>query len=634
MQRKYTSSDIEVLQGIEPVQKRPGMYTDTSCPNHLIQEVIDNSVDEAIAGYGKEIKITLEEDGSIIVEDDGRGMPVDKHPDFDIPGVEVIMTHLHSGAKFSEKNYRYSGGLHGVGVSVVNALSSFLKVDISRKGDDKKYSISFANGNVKKQLTTTGKSIKNKEGTTIHFLPNPKYFETLQLNIKELLHLIKAKSILQSGLKLVVIDNKYGSGTQEFCHAGGLKEYLISNIDNSNCCPKDTYYNSINSDNYNIEWSITWLNNSNEPFQESYVNLIPTSQGGTHVNLFRSGIVDAIREFCDRHSILPKNIRLTPEDIWKNSSFILSLKMNNPQFSGQTKNKLQSNHLLSNMNSQVKDKFELWLNHHAETGEALTDIAIKNAEIRMSSDKQSNKRVSTKNIILPSRLADCISENIDENELFLVEGDSAGGSAKQARDKSFQAILPLRGKILNTWELSSSKILESKEVKDISLAIGVDPGKEEVNVDNLRYGKICILADADSDGMHIATLLTALFLAHFKELVLLGRIYVAKPPLYRIDIKKETYYVVDDIEKTKLLKKLKIKEDDKNLSVTRFKGLGEMNPPQLRDTTLAKETRKLIQLTTSSNSKDTNAIDKLLSKKRVLERREWLESKGNLVQID
>ncbi len=633
MQRKYTSSDIEVLQGIEPVQKRPGMYTDTTCPNHLVQEVIDNSVDEAIAGYGEEIKIILEKDGSIIVEDDGRGMPVDNHPDFGVPGVEVIMTHLHSGAKFSEKNYRYSGGLHGVGVSVVNALSSFLKVSISRKGDNKEYLISFVNGNVKKKLKEAGKSAKNAEGTTIHFMPDERYFETLQLNIKELLHLIKAKSILQPGLKLTLVDKKYGSGTQKFHHTGGMKEYLISNIDASSCCPKETYHNSISSDNYNAEWSITWLNEFTEPFQESYVNLIPTAQGGTHVNLFRSGIVDAIREFCERHKALPKNVRLTPEDIWKNSSFILSLKMSNPQFSGQTKNKLQSNHLLSNMNNQIKDKFELWLNQHVETGEILVDIALRNAESRMSSDKLT-KKPSTKNVILPSRLADCMSKDIKENELFLVEGDSAGGSAKQARDKAFQAILPLRGKILNTWELSSSKILESKEVKDISLAIGVDPAKEKINVDGLRYGKICILADADSDGMHIATLLAALFLAHFRELVSLGRIYVAKPPLYRIDVKKETYYVVDDAEKTKLLKKLKINEDDKSLSVTRFKGLGEMNPSQLRDTTLSKKTRKLIQLTTSSNNKDTNAIDKLLSKKRVLERKEWLESKGNLVQID
>ena len=634
MERKYTSSDIEVLQGIEPVRKRPGMYTDTACPNHLVQEVIDNSVDEAIAGYGTEIKITLKEDNSIIVEDNGRGMPVDKHPEFNVPGVEVIMTHLHSGAKFSEKNYRYSGGLHGVGVSVVNALSSFLKVNIFRKGDEKQYSISFKNGAVKQKLNEVGKCKKNKEGTAIHFMPNEKYFETLQLNTKELIHLIKAKSILQPELKLILVDEKYNPGIQEFYHQGGLKEYLVANLNDSEYCPKSTYSNSINSENYNMEWSIAWLNETNDPFQESYVNLIPTSQGGTHVNLFRSGIVDAMREFCERHNILPKNIRLTPEDIWKNSSFILSLKMSNPQFSGQTKNKLQSNHLLSNLNGQVKDKFELWLNHHVETGEMLAEIALRNAQNRILSDKQSSKKTNSKNTILPSRLADCISKDISENELFLVEGDSAGGSAKQAREKSFQAILPLRGKILNTWELSSSKILESKEVKDISLAIGVEPSKENIDISSLRYGKICILADADSDGMHIATLLTALFLGHFKELVSLGHIYVAKPPLYRIDINKETYYVTDDAEKIKLLKKLKISEDNKNVSITRFKGLGEMNPSQLRETTLSKKTRQLIQLTVTSKNKDTAVIDKLLSKKKILERKEWLESKGNLVQID
>ena len=634
MQKKYTASDIEVLQGIEPVQKRPGMYTDTTCPNHLVQEVIDNSVDEAIAGYGKEIKIILKKDGSIIVEDNGRGMPVDKHPDFDVPGVEVIMTNLHSGAKFSEKNYRYSGGLHGVGVSVVNALSSFLKVTVFRRGDGKEYLTSFKNGDLSGKLKSVGNCPKNKQGTIIHFLPNEKYFETLDLNSKELVHLIKAKSILQAGLKLTLVDEKYGSGTQEFHHEGGLKDYLISSINCSDYYPKDTYFNSINLDNYDMEWSIVWDSEASEPFQESYVNLIPTSQGGTHVNSFRSGIIDAMREFCEKHNLLPKNIKLTPEDVWKNVSFILSLKMNNPQFSGQIKNKLQSSHLLSNLNSQVKDKFELWLNHHVETGETLADIAIKNAQDRILSDKQASKKSSTRNIILPSRLADCISKDIKENELFLVEGDSAGGSAKQARDKSYQAILPLRGKILNTWELSSSKILESKEVKDISLAIGVEPNEEKVNTDNLRYGKICILSDADSDGMHIATLLTALFFGHFKELVSSGHIYVAKPPLYRIDIKRDTYYVTDDIEKAKLLKKLKINEDDAGCSITRFKGLGEMNPSQLRDTTLAKKTRKLIQLTITSNNKDVSIINKLLSKKRTLERKEWLESKGNLVQID
>ena len=634
MEKKYTSSDIEVLQGIEPVQKRPGMYTDTTYPNHLVQEVIDNSVDEAIAGHGEEIKITLKEDNSIIVEDNGRGMPVDKHPDFAIPGVEVIMTHLHSGAKFSEKNYRYSGGLHGVGVSVVNALSSFLKVNIFRKGDEKEYSISFKNGDVKERLKEVGKCRKNKQGTTIHFLPNEKYFETLQLNPKELVHLIKAKSILQSGLKLIFVDEKYGLETQEFYHEGGLKEYLISNIKDFDYYPQDAYSNSIKSDNYNMEWSIVWYSEPNDPFQESYVNLIPTPQGGIHVNSFRSGIVDAMREFCERHNLLPKNIRLTPEDIWKNVSFVLSLKMDNPQFSGQTKNKLQPSHLLSNLSNQVKDKFELWLNQHIETGEILAQITLKNAQNRILFDKQTNRKTNSRNTILPSRLADCISKDIEENEIFLVEGDSAGGSAKQARDKSFQAILPLRGKILNTWELSSSKILESKEVKDISLAIGVEPTKEKVNIDNLRYGKICILADADSDGMHIATLLTALFLGHFKELVLSGRIYVAKPPLYRIDINKETYYVIDDVEKIKLLKKLKINETDTTLSITRFKGLGEMNPSQLRETTLAKKTRKLLQLTTTSSNRDISIIDKLLSKKKTLERREWLESKGNLVQID
>ncbi|MED5430188.1 MAG: toprim domain-containing protein, partial [Pseudomonadota bacterium] len=439
-------------------------------------------------------------------------------------------------------------------------LSNFLNVTVFRRGDTNQYSISFKNGNLHKKLKSSGNCQKNKQGTTIHFLPNEKYFETLSLNTKELIHLVKAKSILQAGLKLILIDKKYGIGTKEFYHEGQLKDYLISSLNGSDYYPKDTYSSSINLDNYSMEWTIAWDTELNEPFQESYVNLIPTSQGGTHVNAFRSGIVDAMREFCERHNLLPKNTKLTPEDIWKNTSFVVSLRMTNPQFAGQTKNKLQSSHLLSNLNNQVKDKFELWLNQHVETGELLADIAIKNAQNRLLSDKQSNKKTTTRNIILPSRLADCISKDTKENELFLVEGDSAGGSAKQARDKSYQAILPLRGKILNTWELSSSKILESKEVKDISLAIGVEPNEGKINMDGLRYGKICILADADSDGMHIATLLAALFFAHFKELVSAGKIYIAKPPLYRIDIKKETYYVTDDTEKNKFLKKMKLNE--------------------------------------------------------------------------
>ena len=610
MKKKYTSSDIEVLKGIEPVQKRPGMYTDTANPNHLIQELIDNSVDEAISGYCNEIIITLNEDMSISVEDNGRGMPVDPHPDHKISGVEVIMINLHSGAKFSEKNYKYSGGLHGVGVSVVNALSESLMLKIHRENDVKEYSIAFENGKLKNKLKTSKNQTKKKHGTYVLFKANEKYFGSLSVNIKELIHLVKAKSILQPNLKMIIVDKKYGTGRQEFYHQGDLKDYLIASISpKQEYLPSESYFGSIESGNYYMEWSAIWIYESSDPLQESYVNLIPTIYGGTHVNAFRSGIVDAMREFCDGHNLLPKNLKLSPEDIWKNTSFILSFKMNNPQFSGQTKNKLQSNNILTGLTSQLKDKYEIWLNRHAEIGEKLAEIAIKNAQTRMLSIGQESKKTNSRNIILPSRLSDCTSRDIKINELFLVEGDSAGGSAKQARDRTCQAILPLRGKILNTWELSSIKIQESKEVKDISLAIGVEPGSD--NIEKIRYGKICILADADSDGLHIATLLTALFLKHFRLLVDSGYIYVAKPPLFRIDFKKNTYYVVNDKEKSRVLKKLKVDENHSSVSITRFKGLGEMNPSQLRETTLSKKTRKLIELVPSDNNKDVPVMDML-----------------------
>tara|TARA_B100001250_G_scaffold413754_1_gene448951 strand:+ start:1308 stop:3209 length:1902 start_codon:yes stop_codon:yes gene_type:complete len=633
VKKKYTSSDIEVLKGIEPVQKRPGMYTDTANPNHLIQELIDNSVDEAISGYCDEIIITLNKDMSISVEDNGRGMPVDPHPDHKISGVEVIMINLHSGAKFSEKNYKYSGGLHGVGVSVVNALSESLMLKIHRENDAKEYSIAFENGKLKNKLKTSKKQTKKKHGTYVLFKANEKYFDSLSINIKELIHLVKAKSILQPNLKMIIVDNKYGTGKQEFYHQGDLKDYLISSISpKQEYLPNESYFGSIESGDYYMEWSAIWLCESSEPLQESYVNLIPTIYGGTHVNAFRSGIVDAMREFCDGHNLLPKNLKLSPEDIWKNTSFVLSFKMNNPQFSGQTKSKLQSNNILTGLTSQLKDKYEIWLNRHAEIGEKLAEIAIKNAQTRMLSIGQESKKTNSRNTILPSRLSDCTSKDIKINELFLVEGDSAGGSAKQARDRTCQAILPLRGKILNTWELSSIKIQESKEVKDISLAIGVEPGSN--NIEKLRYGKICILADADSDGLHIATLLTALFLKHFRPLVDSGYIYVAKPPLFRIDFKKNTHYVVNDEEKSKVLKKLKVDENHPSVSITRFKGLGEMNPSQLRETTLSKKTRKLIELVPSNNNKDISVMDMLLSKKKSSERKKWLEKKGDLAQVD
>ena len=631
MKKKYTSSDIEVLKGIEPVQKRPGMYTDTTNPNHLVQELIDNSVDEAISGFCDEIIITFYDDNSISVEDNGRGMPVDLHPKHKKPGVEVIMTNLHSGAKFSEKNYKFSGGLHGVGVSVVNALSESLELKIIRDSDSKEYSMSFVNGRMSQKLTSQKKTTNKKHGTTVTFKANSKFFDSLDLNVKDILRLIKAKSILKPKLSLKVIDEKYGTGSQDFFHDGNLQDYLIETT-NDEYVPQETYHGKIDLDEYAIEWSTIWLNESSEPIQESYVNLIPTVFGGTHVNAFRSGMVEAMREFCVRRNLLPKNLKLSPEDIWKNVSFILSFKMSNPQFSGQTKGKLQSNNILSSLTSQLKDKFELYLNKHPETGDLIAAIAIRNAQNRVASSNIDSKKNNNRSILLPSRLSDCTLKDIKITELFLVEGDSAGGSAKQARDRSCQAILPLRGKILNTWELTSEKIKESKEVKDIATSIGVDPGSNDIS--KLRYGKICVLADADSDGLHIATLLTALFYQHFRPLIEAGHIYIAKPPLFRIDYKKTTYYVVDEKEKDYLLKKLKINEDSNGVSITRFKGLGEMNPSQLRETTLSKKSRKLIELTLSTGNKDKTLMDMLLSKKKSPDRKLWLEKKGDLAQVD
>ena len=631
MKKKYTSSDIEVLKGIEPVQKRPGMYTDTSNPNHLVQELIDNSVDEAISGFCNSILITLDKDNSITVEDDGRGMPVDKHPEHKVSGVEVIMTNLHSGAKFSNKNYKFSGGLHGVGVSIVNALAAMLEISVYRLDSKKEYRMSFLNGSIKKKLGEHVKSKNKKQGTIIKFTPNEKYFDTIDIDIKSLLSLIKAKSILQPELKLTLDDKKYGSGINDFYHKGTLREYIISQFNkDTNILPNETYSSSIDSGDFSMDWSCAWVDSDFDNIQESYVNLIPTSQGGTHVNAFRNAVIDSIRNYCTEKKLITKQIKILPDDVWKHITYIVSLKMMNPQFAGQTKNKLQSNNISSELTSKIKDNFDIWLNKNPQKAEQIAKHVIANAELRLDSESHKPKLSTTKNLLLPSRLADCTLNDSRVTELFIVEGDSAGGSAKQARDKSFQAILPLRGKILNTWEINHTKILDSKEVKDISLSIGVQPGSDDLS--NLRYGKICILADADSDGLHIATLLTALFLKHFKPLIKNNHIYISKPPLFRIDYKRDTHYVLDEKEKKKLFTKLKVTEDD--VSVTRFKGLGEMNPSQLRETTLQINTRKLALLKLSSDTADMKLMNMLLGKKNSGERKLWLEKKGNLAQLD
>tara|TARA_B100000035_G_scaffold169931_1_gene144954 strand:+ start:2198 stop:4093 length:1896 start_codon:yes stop_codon:yes gene_type:complete len=630
VKKTYTASDIEILKGIEPVQKRPGMYTDTTNPNHLLQEVIDNCVDESIAGYCNNIDITLNEDESFTVKDDGRGMPVDIHPEYKKSGVEVIMTNLHSGAKFSNKNYKYSGGLHGVGVSVVSALSEYLTVDIERNGDTNVHRITFKNGLVKDKLKTISKSTKNSHGTKITFKPNSKYFDNSNIDTARLHKLLEAKSILKPGLALKILDKK-NNIKKVYCHKGSLDDYLKSVHESPELIPKQPILIELETDLFEVSSALCWTKESDFVIQDSYVNLIPTSDGGTHVNSLKSAVTESVRDFMTSHNIAPKNIKIIPDDVWKNTSYLISLKISDPQFVGQTKNKLQSTSIASKLTSQLKDRLEIWLNNHTEISEEICNIAISNAQSRLSSTSKKTKTI-TKNVIMPSRLSDCSSKDVLNNELFLVEGDSAGGSAKQARDRNFQAILPLRGKILNTWEVTSSKILESKEVQDISTSIGVQPGNSDIS--NLRYGKICILADADSDGLHIATLLIALFVRHYPDLVINEHIYVALPPLYRIDYKKDIFYAISEENMNDLFKKNKIKNTDTGVSITRFKGLGEMNPSQLRETTLSPVSRKLLLLSLENKAKDMKILDMMLSKKTSLDRKKWLEKKGNLAQTN
>lgn len=624
----YDASAIEVLTGLEPVQKRPGMYTDTSRPNHLAQEVIDNSVDEAIAGYAKKIEVVLHRDGSISVTDDGRGMPVDIHPEEGIPGVEVILTRLHAGGKFSNKNYQFSGGLHGVGVSVVNALSS--KVDVEVRRDGKVYQMSFRHGARTGKLKKTGTVGKRNTGTTIHFWPEKKYFDTSTFSVSKLKHVLRAKAVLCPGLLVTFVDEKSGE-KEDWCYEGGLADYLGENLFDRECLPQEPFVGSMAGNAEAVDWALTWVTDAGELTTESYVNLIPTAQGGTHVNGLRTGLTEALREFCEIRSLLPRGVKLSPEDVWDRVSYVLSVKLADPQFSGQTKERLSSRECAAFVSGVVKDAFSLWLNQHTEAGEAIAMLAIENAQKRLRAGKKVVRKKVTSGPALPGKLSDCSSQDPTRSELFLVEGDSAGGSAKQARDREFQAIMPLRGKILNTWEVEPDQVLASQEVHDISIAIGVDPGSSELK--GLRYGKICILADADSDGYHIATLLCALFLRHFRPLVEAGHIYVAMPPLFRIDVGKEVFYALDEAEKQGILDRIEAEKIRGKVSVTRFKGLGEMNPMQLRVTTLSPDTRRLVQLTLDAGNNSNAMLDMLLAKKRAGDRKAWLEKKGALAEV-
>ena len=628
MAQSYTASDIEVLSGLDPVRRRPGMYTETSRPNHLAHEVIDNSVDEALAGHARRIDVTLYKDGSLSVSDDGRGMPVDIHPKEKVSGVELILTRLHAGGKFSDKNYEFSGGLHGVGVSVVNALSKNLECWVKRGG--KEYNISFKDGKVRSKLQVVGDVGKNNTGTTVRFWPDPQFFESVSFSISRLKHVLKAKAVLCPGLKVTFLVEQTGE-KEEWFYTGGVNEYLREALGQGEFLPPEMFSGSIKSEQEGAEWAVAWRVDDGPRVEESYVNLIPTAQGGTHVNGLRLGLTDAIREFCEFRNLLPKGLKLAPEDVWDGVSYVLSTKMKEPQFAGQTKERLSSREPAAFVSGVVKDQFGLWLNQHPESGEKIAQLAIAGAQARLKASKAVSRKRITSGPALPGKLADCSSQDPERSELFLVEGDSAGGSAKQARDREFQAVMPLRGKILNTWEVDAGEVLQSQEVHHIAIAIGVDPGSD--NLKGLRYNRICILADADSDGAHIATLLCALFLRHFRPLVLAGHVYVAMPPLYRIDAGKQVYYALDAAERQGILDRIAAENPRTKPVVTRFKGLGEMNPMQLRETTMAPETRRLVQLTVEARDEADQMLDMLLAKKRSSDRREWLETKGNLADV-
>jgi len=631
MTSHYDAVDIEVLSGLDPVRRRPGMYTDTTRPNHLVQEVVDNAVDEALSGYAKHIDVTVHADGSVEVSDDGRGMPVDIHPEEHVSGVELIMTRLHAGGKFSGKNYNFSGGLHGVGVSVVNALSERVQVTVRRHGSE--YRMAFAHGEKTSELETLGSVPKSRSGTTLQFWPEAHYFDSPKISLGKLKHLLRAKAVLCAGLTVELHDEASG----ESCHwyyEDGLRDYLRGELDGVEALPNELFVHQTARDSEGLEIALAWLPEG-EPVQESYVNLIPTLQGGTHVNGLRSGLTSTIREFCDLHNLLPRGVKLAPEDVWERLSFVLSTRLQDPQFAGQIKERLSSRGAAGMVENIIHDAFSIWLNQHVEVGERIAQLAIERAAMRLKASKQVVRKKIAQGPALPGKLADCTATDLSRTELFLVEGDSAGGSAKQARDREFQAILPLRGKILNTWEVESTQVLASEEVHNLAVAIGCDPGTDDLS--GLRYGKVIVLADADSDGLHIATLLSALFLKHFPRLVAEGHVFIAMPPLFRVDVGKQVFYCLDESEKQAVLQKIEKDKLKGAVSTTRFKGLGEMNPPQLRESTIHPDTRRLVQLTVPSDASDTSTaklMDMLLSKKRAGDRKTWLEEKGDLATLE
>ncbi|MDH3639370.1 MAG: DNA topoisomerase IV subunit B [Gammaproteobacteria bacterium] len=629
MSAVYDSSAIEVLTGLEPVRKRPGMYTQTERPNHLVAEVIDNSVDEAIAGYADTIEVTLHEDDSVTVADNGRGMPVDLHKEENIPGVEVILTRLHAGGKFSDKNYRFSGGLHGVGVSVVNALSKNLEVWVRRDG--KEYNMGFREGQKRSGLEEVGKVGRRNTGTIIRFWPDPRFFDTIKIHVPRLKRLLRAKAVLCPGLELGFRDEGHPDNDARWRYDDGLPDYLLGELKDVERIPDEPFIGRFKGNDEEADWAVVWLPEGGEFIAESYVNLIPTSQGGTHVNGFRTGLTEAIREFCEFRGLLPRGVKLAPEDVWARCAYVLSVRLKDPQFTGQTKDRLTSRDTAVFVSGVTKDAFSLWLNQHVPDAERIAAIAIDSAQTRLRAGKRVERKKVASGPALPGKLADCTSQDLELTELFLVEGDSAGGSAKQARDRAYQAIMPLRGKILNTWEVDVGEVLGSQEVHDIAVALGVDPGSDKL--DGLRYGKVCILADADSDGAHIATLLCALFVRHFRPLGEARRVYVAMPPLYRIDVGKEVFYALDDKEKKGILDRIEAEKLRGKVNVQRFKGLGEMNPMQLRETTMDPNTRRLVQLEITRGDNTLKTLDMLLAKKRVADRKTWLSKNGDQIDV-
>jgi topoisomerase IV subunit B len=628
LSQSYTASDIEVLSGLEPVRRRPGMYTHTSRPNHLAHEVIDNSVDEAIAGYCKQIDVTLYKDGSLEVADDGRGMPVDIHPKEKVSGAELILTRLHAGGKFTDKTYKFSGGLHGVGVSVVNALSKRLECWIKRGG--KEYNISFRDGRLNSKLEEVGSVGQRNTGTTVRFWPDPKFFDSDKFSVPQLKHTLKAKAVLCPGLR-VTFKNEASNEKDEWFYAGDLGAYLVEELEKEERIPAEPITATKSGDNDAVDYALCWAPNAENSIAESYVNLIPTIEGGTHVNGLRAGVAQALREFCEFRNLVPRGIKLAPEDVWNKANFVLSVKIHEPQFAGQMKERLGSRDAAPLVESFARDSLALWLNRHPDAGERIGQLAIESAQERAKAAQRVVRKRIAGGPALPGKLADCVSQEPRRCELFLVEGDSAGGSAKQARDREFQAIMPLRGKILNTWEVDAGQLAASQEVHDISVALGIDPGSSDLS--QLRYHKVCILADADSDGQHIATLLCALFLRHFRPLVVQGHVHVAMPPLYRIDAGKQVLYALDDGERDQVLKKIEKESPRTKPTVTRFKGLGEMNPSQLRESTIDPRTRRLVQLTIDGKDNTDQLMDMLLAKKRAADRREWLEAKGNQAEV-